>query len=79
MVNSRINWNIQNILSLQYVSTIIELISSYLATVFISFIASGVFLDLMKQIKVILFFKSVSSLDPSNSDLSQYFQHKENF
>ena len=53
-------------LSVQIISSIIEIISPYLATVFNSCVASGVFPDLMKLSKVIPLFKSGSTTDPSN-------------
>lgn len=53
-------------LSVQIISSIIQSISPFLAIVFNSCVASGVFPDLMKLSKVIPLFKSGSTTDPTN-------------
>ncbi|CAH2108918.1 unnamed protein product [Euphydryas editha] len=53
-------------LSVKVVSSIIDVVAPYLATIFDGCIEHGVFLDLMKHSKVIPIFKSGSTLDPNN-------------
>lgn len=53
-------------LSVKTVSGIIDVIAPYLAIVFNSCVASGVFPDLMKHSKVIPLFKSGDASDPTN-------------
>lgn len=52
--------------SVHLISSIIDVISPFLAIVFNSCIASGIFPDLMKLSKVIPLFKSGSTTDPTN-------------